>query len=332
MKCPKCGKKNKSDDDFCAKCGHRLKKEVQKITLGLIVSWILGILFGMSALTFIFQGSIKSGTALLLASLILLPPVNKFIKKEFHFELSTGVKIVAVIILFIIYGVTLPKETPTETIEISSPDMPPELTESETDVEDTKESEKLSTTPPIVEPDPITLEGHGQEASDVFSLIEGISVFELENSGSGHFGIWLMDSKGENVDLLVNEIGPFDGSKITKIDKAGDYILDVSAQGDWKVTIKQPRPTTAPKTRHFTGRDQQYAGPFYLDSGLTKFKLVNTGSGHFGIWLMDSKGNNVDLLVNEIGPFDGSKAIGIRRGGIYYFDISAEGNWEINIE
>lgn len=26
MKCPKCGKKNDPDDDFCAKCGEKLKK------------------------------------------------------------------------------------------------------------------------------------------------------------------------------------------------------------------------------------------------------------------------------------------------------------------
>jgi len=106
MKCPKCGTKNDPDGDFCEKCGHKLK-EVRKITLGLILGWVLGVMFGMSGLTFIFEGSIKSGTALLLASLILLPPVNKFIKKEFNFELSKGVKIVAVIILFIIYAVSL---------------------------------------------------------------------------------------------------------------------------------------------------------------------------------------------------------------------------------
>jgi len=195
-----------------------------------------------------------------------------------------------------------------------------------------KPAESQSCTPPIVEPEPITLSGSGQEASDIFELIEGVAIFELENTGSGHFGIWLMDDMGNNVELLVNEIGPFDGSKIVRIDREGEYILDVSAQGSWEVTIKQPRPTTAPETKTFSGKDQQYAGPFYLDSGLTKFKLKNTGSGHFGIWLLDSEGNNVELLVNEIGPFDGSKAVGIRREGIYYFDISAQGNWEITIE
>ncbi len=195
-----------------------------------------------------------------------------------------------------------------------------------------KPTESQTCTTPVVEPSPITLSGSGQEASDIFELIEGVSIFELENTGTGHFGIWLMDDMGNKVELLVNEIGPFDGSKIVRIDRASEYILDVSAEGSWKVTIKQPRPTTAPETKSFSGRDQQYAGPFYLDSGLTKFKLKNTGSGHFGIWLLDSEGNKVELLVNEIGPFDGSKAVGLSISGIYYFDISAQGNWEISIE
>lgn len=195
-----------------------------------------------------------------------------------------------------------------------------------------KPTASQSCAPPVVEPLPITLSGSDQEATVLFDLLEGVSIFEMQNTGSGHFGIWLLDDMGENVELLVNEIGPFDGSKIVHINRQGDYLLDVSAEGNWEVTITQPRPTVAPETTYFSGRDQQYAGPFFLDSGLTRFTLHNTGSGHFGIWLLDSMGNYIDLLVNEIGPFDGSKAVGISREGIYYLDISAQGNWEIIIE
>lgn len=143
-KCPKCKKTISGKGvDYCPDCGTKIKKEaimskkkeVRKITLGLIVSWVLGVLFGISAIRFILQGAMKSGTALLVASLILLPPVNRFIKKEFNFELSKGVKIVVVIILLIVYGVYLPKETPAETIEISPPKLLPELTEPQPETE-----------------------------------------------------------------------------------------------------------------------------------------------------------------------------------------------------
>lgn len=83
-------------------------KESKRITLGLVLSWIFGILFGISGLTFLFTGSIIAGGSLILASLVLLPPVNGFVKEKWNFELSRGLKITLVIILFVVYAVSLP--------------------------------------------------------------------------------------------------------------------------------------------------------------------------------------------------------------------------------
>src|SRR3989344_2723389 len=84
-----------------------MAKESKRITLGLVLSWIFGILFGISGLTFLFTGSIIAGGSLILASLVLLPPVNRFVKDKWNFELSRGLKITVVIILFVIYAVSL---------------------------------------------------------------------------------------------------------------------------------------------------------------------------------------------------------------------------------
>jgi len=84
-----------------------MTNETKKITLGLILSWIFGVLFGLSGLVFLFSGSILSGGSLILASLILLPPINKFVKERLNFELSGWLKIILVIILFVIYAVNL---------------------------------------------------------------------------------------------------------------------------------------------------------------------------------------------------------------------------------
>ncbi len=84
-----------------------MAKNTKKITLGLILSWVFGIVFGLSGLTFLFSASIIVGGALILASLILLPPINKFVKEKWNFELSKGLKITLVIILFFIYAVNL---------------------------------------------------------------------------------------------------------------------------------------------------------------------------------------------------------------------------------
>lgn len=112
-------------------------KETKKITLGLILSWIFGVLFGISGLTFLFSGSIVAGGSLILASLVLLPPVNKFVEEKFEFELSRGLKITLVIILFVIYSVNLPsfnddiKIQPTENVNQPSETSTPSNTQTQ---------------------------------------------------------------------------------------------------------------------------------------------------------------------------------------------------------
>jgi hypothetical protein len=83
-------------------------KKVKKITVSLVLSWIFGVLFGLSGLSFLFTGSFVAGISLILASLILFPPINKLTKEKLNFELSRGLKITLVIILFVIYCFNLP--------------------------------------------------------------------------------------------------------------------------------------------------------------------------------------------------------------------------------
>jgi hypothetical protein len=48
--------------------------------------------------------------------------------------------------------------------------------------------------------------------------------------------------------------------------------------------------------------------------------------------LLNSQGQWVDLLVNEIGTFEGSKAIGIDQAGVYILEVSADENRTVSIE
>jgi hypothetical protein len=183
------------------------------------------------------------------------------------------------------------------------------------------------------EPEVITLSGDGQEATSKFTLEEGLSIFRMTHNGNSNFIIWLLDDEGNYLELLVNEIGGFDGAKAVGIQDGGSYLLGISADGDWTIDIEQPRPSTAssiPLT--LRGEGQQVPELFYIDAGLTRFEMSHDGNSNFAIWLLDDEGNYVSLLVNEIGEFDGSKAVGISKNGIYLLDISADGNWEVSIE
>lgn len=196
-----------------------------------------------------------------------------------------------------------------------------------------KPSESQSCTPPVIEPGPIILTGNGQEATEKFKLENGLSIFYMQHDGTSNFAIWLLDNSGDRIDLLVNAIGSFDGSKAVGINNPGDYVLDILADGNWNINIEQPRPkTSTPIPKVLIGRGQKATEMFYLNTGLVRFKMKHDGSSNFAIWLLDNKGNRIDLLVNQIGTFDGSKALGITQSGVYLLDILAGGNWEISIE
>jgi hypothetical protein len=181
-------------------------------------------------------------------------------------------------------------------------------------------------------PTPIHLSGTGQQASQKFNLDSGLAIFNMKHTGSSNFAIWLLDNMGNKEELLVNEIGSFDGGKAVHISTAGNYVLDISADGPWTIDIQQPIYTTADKAPlTLSGKSQQVTKPFYLNTGLATFKMMHDGESNFAIWLIDAKGNNKELLVNEIGSFDGSKAVGVK-SGVYLLDISADGNWNIKIE
>jgi hypothetical protein len=48
--------------------------------------------------------------------------------------------------------------------------------------------------------------------------------------------------------------------------------------------------------------------------------------------LLDEEGRPVSTIVNEIGNFEGSQAVKIRRAGTYIFDVIAGGSWSIEIK
>ncbi len=182
------------------------------------------------------------------------------------------------------------------------------------------------------EPQPISLSGASQQASDKFVLESGLSIFKMTHDGSSNFAITLLDENGQRVELLVNEIGPFNGSKAVGITMSGTHILDIAADGAWTITIEQPRPSDAPATTNFTGNTQQATSLFSLSKGLKTFEMSHNGNSNFAPLLMDEKGQYIELLANEIGQFNGSKAIGIPKTGIYILDVTASGDWTINVK
>ena len=197
--------------------------------------------------------------------------------------------------------------------------------------------EEAQSPPPTEEPDeapvPITLSGSGQMATDLFELESCLAIFKLSYQGDRNFIVHLLDENGSQVgQSVVNVIGSFDGSQAMQA-KAGQHVLDVQASGPWNITIEQPRFSSAPQTTSFNGAGQTASEPFRLSKGLTTFNMNHQGSRNFIVHLLDKNGAKVGgSLVNEIGPFEGSKAIRVPKDDIYLFDVQADGPWTIQVE
>ena len=145
-------------------------------------------------------------------------------------------------IILLIIGILTPSETSdtspiTPIPEASTPTQTPINTSPEMTPTPTQEVTSQSPTPTDTS-EPIVLSGTGQEATSKFSLEKGLSIFRMTHDGDSNFIIWLLDEEGNEIVLLVNEIGEFDGSKATSIDNAGIYLLDVSADGNWEISIE----------------------------------------------------------------------------------------------
>ena len=186
------------------------------------------------------------------------------------------------------------------------------------------------------EPAVIDLSGDGQTATDPFTLEAGLAIFRTSYRGEGNFVAWLFDETGARVEngLVANEVGSFDGSQAVQA-KGGQYLLDVQARGPWTITIEQPRPTSAPQTANFTYPTGKTATDFFhLSRGLEKFSFAHEGSKNFTVWLLDKNGARVNggLLANEIGPFEGSKAVQIPKDDIYLLQVEADGYWRVEWE
>ena len=98
-----------------------------------------------------------------------------------------------------------------------------------------------------------------------------------------------------------------------------------------KTPIEEKKPLE-PQLIEFSGSDQQVSDEFTLESGLSIFRMTHADQSNFTVWLLDSNEQRIEMLADVVGPFYGSKVLGIDTAGEYIVDISTSGNWTVRIE
>jgi hypothetical protein len=80
----------------------------KRITVGLVISWVLGVFIAVGAFVGLFSNPL-AGILGLAAAAILLPPTNALMARKLHVALSGGLKFILVVGLLIAMGVVTGK-------------------------------------------------------------------------------------------------------------------------------------------------------------------------------------------------------------------------------
>ncbi len=178
-----------------------------------------------------------------------------------------------------------------------------------------------------------TFEGEGTQATESFQLEEGFLAVSYEHQGSENFAVTLVDTAGEDPEyLLANGIGSVSGRTAEGID-GGEYVIDVQADGAWRIELTQPRPSEAdarelPATVEGEGSD--YAGPLLFD-GLVRATASHDGESNFIVEALDENGDwGGGLVFNETGSFEGESTF--TQNGLGWLTADADGQWTIDLE
>lgn len=192
----------------------------------------------------------------------------------------------------------------------------------EVDEEPTEEEEE----PLFPEHDPLVFSGTGDTVVEV-DFHDDARIATLSHNGSSNFAVWALDSEGGNSDLLVNEIGAYDGRVLYNgSDREEMAALEISADGAWEITLEPLSAATPWETDEdeFTGSGDDVVQLAWTPEGLTTLSMTHDGSSNFAIWGYTSTSR--DLLANEIGAYDGQTAL---TAGTLLLAVSADGGWTL---
>jgi hypothetical protein len=178
---------------------------------------------------------------------------------------------------------------------------------------------------PTPVPTPVTLSGSGDSVVNVAKW-EGPAIVHITYNGGRNFAVWNYDADGKMIDLLVNTIGRYEGTR--PLDFLGEHTTRfvIKSSGPWEIQVlplQRIRRVNIPGTFQGKGDDVVYlqgAGkPDVLKVDASKAR------SNFVIW---AYGKKRDLVVNEIAPYTGVTIVDM---DTFLLVIEAEGNWSIEV-
>lgn len=196
----------------------------RKITIGLIIGWVLGIFILLPAVSLLAKQP-ATGLALLAASLILIPPSIAFLQKKGHFQLSGGVKFILIVVLLGVAVGTMDKSQLPTTTEANQP-----------------MNTESAAQAPVVEKtyqEIFVFKGNGAKKSEPFTI--GGDKFKIAYNCSGSLcQAWLKKPEGGfSFEIIMNGTGPINDESIFY--RAGTYYIESNSIGTYAMSVQDYR-------------------------------------------------------------------------------------------
>jgi hypothetical protein len=178
------------------------------------------------------------------------------------------------------------------------------------------------------QPAPIQFAGQQATNTEPFLLAGGLTVVGAEHRGRGSFRVEILTNEGEPQRVLFLASGRYRGSTGLGL-LGGIYRLTVAANAPWKLEITQPRSRTgAALPQRYQGASDTLIGPVRVDGDL-RVDVAHAGQGDLTVELLSDQGPSLYFLVEESGPFTGSRTAAGLQPGDYYLNVEARHSWRL---
>lgn len=196
----------------------------RKITLGLIIGWVLGIFLLLPAVSMLATQPM-TGLALLAASLVLLPPVFAFIQKKGNFHLSGGVKFILVVVLLGVAVGTMDRSKLPTTEQAAQPSDTEPATQAPAAAKSYQEV--------------FSFKGNGAKKSEPFTITGDQFKIAYDCKGS-LCQAWLKKPDNSfSFEIIMNGTGPITDESIFY--NAGTYYIESNSIGTYTMSVQDYR-------------------------------------------------------------------------------------------
>jgi hypothetical protein len=178
---------------------------------------------------------------------------------------------------------------------------------------------------------PQTITGVGDDVPAIARVKDPI-IITLSHQGESNFIVKPVGANGEEGFSWANEIGPWQGTTFQEMNdffsrygaKNPIVALSVQADGPWNISIKPLGAAPRQALKSGKGTGESVVRFRSTPKGLTRITLQHDGESNFIVKPITASGKTGFSLVNEIGPYRGTK---ILPPGTQYLWVNADGNW-----